>query len=177
MIERPSVTNPIARFEASVGSFEVEVFLDRMPLTAKNFLTLAENGFYNGLHIHRVVRDFMVLFGCPYSRDPADSRVGSGGPPNGNIPDEFLESARISNLAGTLAMANKGTPNSGGSQFFFNLTDSPYLDWFANGPTQHAVFAHVIEGFDVVLAMGAVAVDGGNRPVHPIRVERVVIRR
>lgn len=169
------MTNPIVRFETSAGTFEVEVFRDRMPLTSGNFLTLIGSGFYDGLHFHRVVRGFAVVVGCPYSRDPADPRVGSGGPPSGPIEDEFLQSARISNTVGTLAMANDGKPNSGGSQFFINLDDNTYLDWFADGPTRHSVFGRVITGFSVVRAIGESPVEIANRPVPPVRVDRVSV--
>ena len=83
------MANPTATFETSMGNFEVELYLDQMPITAGNFITLAKNGFYDGLHFHRVIKNFMIQFGCPYSRDPNSGRAGTGGPPSGNIKDEF----------------------------------------------------------------------------------------
>ena len=67
----PNPSNPTATFTVSggiVGSFTCEIFLDKTPLTASNFIDLAQNGFYDGLHFHRVVTDFMNQFGCPHSQ-------------------------------------------------------------------------------------------------------------
>jgi cyclophilin family peptidyl-prolyl cis-trans isomerase len=168
--------NPTAVFETSLGPFEAEIFLDRMPITARNFTDLARSGFYDGLHFHRVIKGFMVQFGCPYSRDPSDPRAGTGGPPHGTIPDEFPEEAKISNEAGTLAMANTGRPNSGGSQFFINTVHNPYLDWFTPGQSRHPVFGRVTAGMDVVRKIESVPTGGGDRPATPVKVERVTVR-
>src|SRR3954462_3032955 len=114
------MANPTAVCETSLGSFTVELFVDKMPITAGNFVDLAKSGFYDGLHFHRVINKFMIQFGCPHSKDPNSSRAGTGGPPHGTIQDEFRDDAKISNEPGTLSMANTGAPNSGGSQFFIN---------------------------------------------------------
>ena len=87
--------NPTALFETSLGSFRVEIFEDKMPITAKNFLDLASSGFYDGLHFHRVIKGFMCQFGCPHSKDPNSPRAGTGGPPHGTIPDEHPENANL----------------------------------------------------------------------------------
>jgi len=167
------VANPVAEFETTLGTFRAEIFLDRMPITAKNFLGLARRGFYDGLHFHRVIRGFMIQFGCPYSRDPNSPRAGTGGPPHGTIPDEFRDDARISNEPGTLAMANTGRPNSGGSQFFINTVHNAYLDWFTPGPSRHPVFGRVIEGMEVVRAIEATPTDANDRPRVPVQVRHV----
>ena len=73
--------NPTAVFETSLGTFRAEIFADRMPLTASNFLDLAQRGFYDGLHVHRVVPKMALVFGCPYSRDAFSPRAGQGFPP------------------------------------------------------------------------------------------------
>lgn len=104
-----------------------------MPITLKNFLDLARSGFNNGLHLHRVIKDFMIQCG-PCDRDPYSPRAGTEGPPLGTIPDEFRHEGRFSNKPGTLAMANTGRPNSGGSQFFSNTVHNASLDWFSLGP-------------------------------------------
>ena len=82
------MANPTATFETSLGNFQVELFLDKMPITAQNFIDLARSGFYDGLHFHRVINGFMIQFGCPHSKDPASRSAGTGGPPHGTIPDE-----------------------------------------------------------------------------------------
>ncbi|MBK6576421.1 MAG: peptidylprolyl isomerase [Sandaracinaceae bacterium] len=145
------MANPVATFETSEGSFKAEIFLAEMPITAQNFISLAESGFYNGLHFHRVIPNFMLQFGCPHSKDPKSSRAGTGGPPHGTIKDEFLETAKFSNEPGTLSMANTGRPNSGGSQFFVNTAHNKYLDWFdRSSDSSHPVFGRVTEGMDIV---------------------------
>ena len=75
--------NPIATFSTTMGDIKCEIYLDQMPITASNFIDLATSGFYNGLHFHRVIPDFMDQFGCPYSKDPKSQRAGTGGPQPG----------------------------------------------------------------------------------------------
>ncbi|VEU44024.1 unnamed protein product [Pseudo-nitzschia multistriata] len=116
----------IATFTTSMGTFKAELYTDRMPITCGNFIDLANSGFYDGLHFHRVIPGFMNQFGCPYSKDPNSSRSGTGGPMqktafkncngesmlrnhDGCIPDEIGDGhPRISNSVGTLSMANTG---------------------------------------------------------------------
>jgi cyclophilin family peptidyl-prolyl cis-trans isomerase len=171
------MANPTARFETSLGSFRVEIFEDKMPITAKNFLDLAASGFYDGLHFHRVIKGFMAQFGCPHSKDPNSSRAGTGGPPHGTIPDEHPEDAKLSNEPGTLSMANTGRPNSGGSQFFLNTAHNAYLDWFSPGQSKHPVFGRVIEGMDVVRKIESTPTGAGDRPVTPVKVSHVTVER
>ena len=64
------MANPIATLETSLGTFKVELYVDKIPITAKNFIDLAKSGFYDGLHFHRVIKGFMIQFGCLYSKDP-----------------------------------------------------------------------------------------------------------
>jgi cyclophilin family peptidyl-prolyl cis-trans isomerase len=146
-----------------------------MPITAGNFIALAKDGFYDGLHFHRVIKNFMIQFGCPHSKDPNSSRCGTGGPPHGTIPDEHLDSAKFSNTPGTLSMANTGRPNSGGSQFFINTATNNYLDWFTSGPSKHPVFGKVTDGMDVVSAIESAKTNAQDRPVTPIKVERITV--
>ncbi len=169
------MSNPIAEFQTSLGTFKAEIYLDKMPITAKNFLDLARKGFYDGLHFHRVIRGFMIQFGCPYSRDPFSPRAGTGGPPHGTIPDEFRDDARLSNEPGTLAMANTGRPNSGGSQFFINTVHTAYLDRFTPGPSRHPVFGRVIAGMEGVHAIEGTPTDASDRPRTPVQVRKVVV--
>jgi peptidylprolyl isomerase len=167
------MANPTATFDTTEGSFEVELFLDQMPITAQNFIDLANSGFYNGLHFHRVIDNFMIQFGCPHSKDPFSPRAGTGGPPHGTIQDEFT--AKLSNEPGTLSMANTGRPNSGGSQFFINTVHNHYLDWFSPGASKHPVFGKVSSGMDVVNKIGSTETAPGDRPAQPIRVNSITI--
>ena len=167
--------NPTAVFETSEGTFKAEIFLAEMPITAGNFLTLAKSGYYDGLHFHRVIPQFMLQFGCPHSKDPNSSRAGTGGPPSGNIKDEFPANAKFSNEPGTLSMANTGRPNSGGSQFFVNTVHNSYLDWFDRStPSKHPVFGKINEGMDVVQAIEALGTRSG-KPSKPVCMNSVTV--
>lgn len=172
-----AMPNPTATFETSLGTFKTELFLDKMPVTAKNFLDLAESGFYDGLHFHRVIKGFMVQFGCPHSKDPSSSRAGTGGPPHGTIPDEHPANAKLSNEPMTLSMANTGRPNSGGSQFFINTVHNAFLDWFTPGQSKHPVFGKVVEGTDIVTKIETTPTDGSDRPRTPVKVIRITVQR
>lgn len=169
------MANPIATLETSLGTIRVELFSDKMPVTANNFIRLAKSGFYDGLHFHRVINGFMLQFGCPHSRDPKSRLAGTGDGPDGCIADEHPLNAKLSNAPGTLSMANTGQPNSGSCQFFINTVDNSYLDWFSPGPSKHPVFGKVIEGMDVVTKIEKTPTDPKDRPVTPVRMERVTI--
>ena len=184
------MVNPKARFETTAGNFEVELYLDTMPITASNFIDLINKGFYNGLHFHRVIKAFMLQFGCPFSKDANSGRAGTGGPQGGsqfevpgrgkitrdaggNIPDELTQ--KFSNEPFTLSMANTGAPNSGGSQIFINTVHNSYLDWFdRSSPSKHPVFGKVVSGQDVIKAIEAVRTNQ-DRPTPPVQVKNVVM--
>lgn len=171
------MANPTAICQTSMGSFTVELYMDKMPITAGNFINLARSGFYDGLHFHRVIKNFMIQFGCPYSKDPASPRAGTGGPPHGTIQDEFPPQHKLSNEPGTLSMANTGRPNSGGSQFFINTVHNSYLDWFdSRTPSKHPVFGRVIAGMDVVNAIGNARTGQGDRPSTPIQMISITVQ-
>ena len=192
----PSTPNPTATVNTTEGAFKCELFVNEMPLTASNFIDLAQTGHYDGLHFHRVIEGFMLQFGCPHSADPDSPRAGTGGPEGatsytnhgdgstvtrdggGNIPDEFRAEGcpQLSNEPLTLSMANTGQPNSGGSQFFVNTVHNAFLDFFnPQTPSQHPVFGKVVEGEDVVYAIGACTTAPGDRPVTPIQVTGITI--
>lgn len=167
------MANPIAVFNTSEGTFKAEIFLAEMPITAKNFIDLAKSGFYDGLHFHRVIPNFMLQFGCPHSKDPDSPRAGTGGPPHGNIQDEHTQ--KISNEPGTLSMANTGRPNSGGSQFFVNTVHNSFLDWFdTQTDSKHPVFGRVNEGMDVVKAIEGFGSKSGKTS-KPLKMNSVTI--
>ena len=167
------MANPIATLETSLGNIKVELFVDQMPITAGNFADLAKSGFYDGLHFHRVINRFMLQFGCPNSKDPSSPRAGTGDSPKGTIKDEHT--AKITNAPGTLSMANTGRPNSGSCQFFINTVDNARLDWFSPGESRHPVFGKVVEGMDVVKKIESTKTDSGDRPVTPVKMNKVTI--
>jgi cyclophilin family peptidyl-prolyl cis-trans isomerase len=170
------MANPTAILETSMGNIKIELFLDKMPITAGNFIKLAKSGFYDGLHFHRVIDSFMLQFGCPHSRDPKSRLAGTGDGPEGTIQDEFPPNAKLSNEPGTLSMANTGSPNSGSCQFFINTVHNPYLDFFTPGESRHPVFGRVIEGMDVVHKIEKTRTDRDDRPLTPVRMNRVVVQ-
>ncbi len=170
------MANPTAVLTTSEGSFTVELFVDKMPGTAGNFVSLAKSGFYDGLHFHRVIDGFMIQFGCPNSRDPSSASAGTGDGPDGCIPDEHPEGAKLSNESGTLSMANTGRPNSGSCQFFINTVHNANLDWFSPGASKHPVFGGVIEGMEVVEAIGSASTGPNDRPSEPIQMVSIQVQ-
>ena len=188
--------NPTAVFETSLGTFRAEIFADRMPLTASNFLDLAQRGFYDGLHVHRVVPKMALVFGCPYSRDAFSPRAGQGFPPPGSrfatwtdgrpvardgrgaIVDEFPMCPRLSNHAGTLAMCNLGERDSCGSQFFVNVAHNLFLDFFDDSsPAAHPVFGRLLDdGLDLAKKIAEEATVGPlDAPATPVEVVAVTV--
>ena len=169
------MANPTATLETSLGTITLELFTDVMPITAGNFIKLAKNGFYDGLHFHRVIKNFMVQFGCPHSKDPSSPRAGTGNSPDGCIQDEHPADGKLSNEPGTLSMANTGAPNSGSCQFFINTVHNSYLDWFTPGQSKHPVFGRVTEGMDVLKAIETTPTGSGDRPKTPVKMIKVTI--
>ncbi len=153
------MANRIARFDTNQGTFRIELFEDRAPVTTKNFIDLIEKGFYDGLVFHRVIDGFMIQGGCP-------SGTGTGGP-GYKIRDEFHPELKHTG-EGILSMANAG-PNTGGSQFFITLAGTPWLDG------KHAVFGKVVDGMEVVRAIGKVSTSRGDRPVQDVVMESVTL--
>jgi peptidylprolyl isomerase len=143
--------------ETTMGNITIQLY-DDMPVTAGNFQKLVEKGFYDGIIFHRVIDGFMIQGGDP-------TGTGMGGP-GYSIPDEFTDHNK--NDRGTIAMANAG-PNTGGSQFFINLVDNNYLD------DKHPVFGKVVEGMDVVDAIGKVPTGAEDRPIEEVKIIRARI--
>ena len=164
--------NPIAVLKTSKGDIGIELFVDKMPVTAGNFLKLAREGFYNDTKFHRVISNFMIQGGDPLSKSDTTERYGTGGPGYA-IADEFVEG--LSNIRGTISMANAG-PNTGGSQFFINLEDNSGLD-FDKEPfeSSHPVFGKVVQGMDVVDDIGHTKTGEGDIPVVPVVVKSIEI--
>jgi cyclophilin family peptidyl-prolyl cis-trans isomerase len=169
------MANPTATCETSLGTFTVELFTDKMPLTAGNFVKLAKSGFYDGLHFHRVIKGFMAQFGCPFSKDPNSPRAGTGNSHDGTIKDEHPPEHKLSNEPGTLSMANTGRPNSGSSQFFINTVHNHYLDWFTPGNSKHPVFGKVTAGMDVLRKIETTPTAAGDRPITPVKMIKITV--
>lgn len=169
--------NPIAVLTTNYGVIELELYTDTMPVTAGNFVSLAEDGFFDNTKFHRVIENFMIQGGDPLSKDDSQVARWGTGDPGYSIADEHVPGELLSNTRGTIAMANSG-PNSGGSQFFINLVDNTFLD-FDKAPltSKHPVFGRVIAGMEVVDAIGGVETQPGDRPVEPVILESVTIRQ
>ena len=145
-----------ATLHTTAGAVTVELFDDDAPKTVENFRKLSEDGFYDGLVFHRVIRDFMIQGGCPEG-------TGTGGP--GYTFEDEINDHKI--VRGALAMANAG-PDTNGSQFFIVTTEAaPWLDG------KHTVFGEVTGGMDVVDSIEATPTAAGDRPVEPQVIERV----
>jgi cyclophilin family peptidyl-prolyl cis-trans isomerase len=171
---RVFMPNPTAKFETTMGNFEAEIFVDEMPTTGGNFVRLAQEGFYDGLHFHRVIEGFMCQFGCPHSKDPNSPRCGTGQSPHGSIADEHPAELRLSNEPGTLSMANAG-PNSGSSQFFINTSHNAFLDYFSPGQSKHPVFGRITSGMDVVEAISKTPTGRNDRPSTPVQMVKISV--
>lgn len=154
-----AATRQVAVFDTSMGVFKVELFDDLAPKTCRNFTDLAKRGYYNGVVFHRIIDGFMIQGGDP-------TGTGRGGP-GYTIPDEFGEGLKHDS-AGILSMANAG-PNTGGSQFFITLAATPWLDG------KHAIFGRVVEGMDIVTAIGKAKTDQSDRPLSEISIRTLTI--
>jgi len=188
--------NPIALIDTSMGKIVGELYYDKVPITAGNFITHSENGFYDGTTFHRVIPSFMVQGGDPLGDGSggyaAEYRSGYGTPDNQNtwvLPDEFHDD--LSNVRGTFSMANKGPPNTAGSQFFINIVDNLYLDFnkyrndfgeliyenveYPQDRSKHAVFGRVIDGMDVVDLISQVERDENDKPLNEVIVYSITI--
>jgi peptidyl-prolyl cis-trans isomerase B (cyclophilin B) len=125
-----------AIIETNKGTIEIELFDEETPNTVKNFVSLIEKGFYDGLTFHRVIDDFVIQGGCP-------NGTGTGGP-GYKIPCE-VQAEKQFHKEGALSMAHAGR-NTGGSQFFIVLSESNTRHLNKN----HTVFGQTVKGFDVV---------------------------
>ena len=157
--------NPIVTIEMENGKKIVaELYPHIAPNTVKNFVTLVNQGFYNGVGFHRVIEGFMIQGGCPNGN-------GMGGP-GYSIKGEFIGNGFTNNLkheAGVLSMARTMAPNSAGSQFFIMHKNSPHLDG------QYAAFGRVIEGMDVVNEIATTATDRADKPKTPQVMKNVTV--
>jgi peptidyl-prolyl cis-trans isomerase B (cyclophilin B) len=154
------------------GTLVVTFFPEQAPQHVRSFLNLAQNGFYNGIAFHRIVRNFMVQTGCPHSKVGAMGQPGTGGP-GYQLPAEFSD---IPHTRGVLSMARGRDANSAGSQFF--IVHGAHAD-FLDG--QYTVFGKVEDGLDVLDEIASVDCDFGpmgerSSPKHRIEIQRIELR-
>ena len=153
------ITDIKITMHTSMGDIAITIFASEVQVTAASFLNLASKGFYDGLIFHRIIKDFMNQGGCP-------EKSGMGGP--GYKFECECKPHLTHSKPGMLSMANAG-PNTNGSQFFLTHVPTQFLDG------RHAVFGEVTEGLDVVLAMGDVQTDGGDRPLEDVVINNITI--
>ncbi len=156
----PQVGETVAKMSTDAGEIWIKLFPKITPKTAENFVGLSERGFYDGLIFHRVIPDFMIQGG-----DPLGTGTGGESIWGGEFVDEF--SAELSNIRGSLAMANRGA-NTNTSQFFVNQNDNIFL----NG--RHTVFGQVISGLSVVDEIVATERDSNDKPLENVEMRIAV---
>jgi peptidyl-prolyl cis-trans isomerase B (cyclophilin B) len=167
MADAQAAKNPVVTLSTSMGDVRIELFSDKAPVTAKNFLDYAGEGFYDGLIFHRVIPGFMIQGGGfdgqmkqKTTKAPIKNEAGNG----------------VKNKLGTIAMARTNVVDSATAQFFINVKDNDFLDHRSESADGYgyAVFGQVVGGMDVVQKIEKVKT--GNRGMHQdVPVDAVVI--
>ena len=159
------MANPIVTVEMENGDImKAELYPEIAPNTVNNFISLVQNGFYDGLIFHRVIRGFMIQGGCP-------DGTGMGGP-GYTIKGEFSQNGFANDLRhteGVLSMARAMHPDSAGSQFFIMHKNSPHLDG------AYAAFGKITEGMDIVNKIAETATDYSDRPLEEQKMKKVTV--
>ena len=154
---------PLVTLETEKGGvIKIELEPENAPNTVKNFIALAEAGFYDSLTFHRVIPDFMIQGGCPEGR-------GTGGP-GYNIRGEFPANGHPNKLRhqrGVISMARANSPDSAGSQFFITVVDTPHLDG------QYAAFGRVIQGMEEVERLVEVPRNQVDKPLEKEAIKKI----
>ena len=162
--------NKVAELHTTAGEIDIRFFPDVAPNHVKNFIDLAEKGFYNGTKFHRIIPEFMVQGGDPNTISGNPATWGTGGSSK-NINAEF---SSVSHKRGIVSMARSQDPNSASSQFFIVVKDSPFLD------RQYTAFGQLIRGDEVLRAIGDTPVTSSNsgeqsKPTSRVGVENIKI--
>jgi len=157
----------VAVIETNMGTIIFRFHPEVAPKTVENFKKIANSGFYNGTHFHRVIPGFMIQGGDPNSKNPDRSTHGMGGP-GYSISAEF---SNLSHKRGVVSMARGNDINSAGSQFFIVVKDTTSLDG------QYTIFGEVTQGMDVVDKIVNVKTDGNDNPIDPVIMQRVYIKQ
>ena len=165
---QPSGDNKVAVIETSEGAIKIELLANEAPKTAQNFKELAEQGRYDGTIFHRVIPGFMIQGGDPKG-DGFGGQTATGRP----LPNEVNPASPYYQggyKRGFVAMANSGgRPETGASQFFI-------MQKFNALPPQYTIFGRVIEGMDTVDKIAAAPIGSGDRPVSPVKMNKVYIQ-
>ncbi len=165
-----SQATPTVEMQTSMGTIVIELDAEKAPLTVKNFLQYANDGFYNGTVFHRVIDGFMIQ-GGGFTKDMGEKPTGA------QIPNEAKNG--LKNQRGAIAMARRAEPHSATAQFFINHKDNEALDYPSRDGWGYAVFGKVTQGLDVVDKIAKVRT--GNRgmfqdvPVEPVVIQSVKV--
>ncbi|WP_010296047.1 peptidylprolyl isomerase [Clostridium senegalense] len=158
--------NPIAKIELEDGSvIKAELYPDLAPNTVRNFISLANSNFYDGLIFHRVIKGFMIQGGDPQG----DGTGGPGYTIKGEFKENGFEQNVLKHEKGVLSMARAQDPDSAGSQFFIMHDTAPHLD------DQYAAFGKVVEGLEVVDKIANVETDKNDKPVKEIKIKKITV--
>lgn len=157
--------NPMVEMKTNQGEIVVELYADKAPKSAENFIQYVKDGHYDGTIFHRVIDGFMIQGG---GFDAAMNQK------NTRAPIENEAKNGLKNLPGTLAMARTADPHSASAQFFINLVPNTSLDYPSRDGWGYAVFGKVVKGMDVVEKIGKLPT--ANRGFHQnVPVEPVVV--
>jgi peptidyl-prolyl cis-trans isomerase B (cyclophilin B) len=156
----------VAEIHTSAGEIDIRFFPDVAPSHVKNFIDLAQKGFYNGTKFHRVIPGFMIQGGDPNTKSAVTSTWGTGGSGT-NVKAEF---SKVKHKRGIVSMARAQDPNSASSQFFIMVADYPSLDG------QYSVFGQVTKGMEIADKIVNAPRGANDRPNNPTAIERIVIR-
>ena len=158
--------NKVAELHTTAGEIDIRFFPDVAPNHVKNFIDLAQKGFYDGTKFHRVIPGFMIQGGDPNTKSGDPNTWGTGGADT-NVKAEFNT---VSHKRGIVSMARAQHPDSASSQFFIVVADSPFLD------RQYSVFGQVTKGMDVADKIVSAPRGANDRPNDPTTITKVVIR-
>jgi len=154
-----------ATIKTNHGDISFRLLPDIAPETVRNFTSLANSKFYDGVLFHRVIPGFMIQGGDPNTKEQDKSRWGTGGP-GYTIKAEFNSK---SHLRGTVSMARAADPDSAGSQFFIVTTDSTFLDG------QYTAFGEVTAGMEAADAIVNLQRDGADRPLQDAKIISITV--
>ncbi len=168
MPETQQQERTVVIMKTTLGDITIELFNDLSPVTVKNFITLTQEDFYDGILFHRVIPDFMIQGGDPLTKEqPKNWALHGTGGPGYSFQDEFNDEPLV---RGSIAMANAG-PNTNGSQFF--IVTAPATPWLDG---RHTNFGRVVDGMDIVDALERVERNERDHPLTDVAIIDISIQ-
>jgi len=156
----------VADVKTTAGDITIAFFPNKAPNHVKNFIDLAQSGFYNGTKFHRVIPGFMIQGGDPNTKTADTSTWGTGGSGK-NVRAEFND---VAHVRGVVSMARSNDPNSASSQFFICVADARFLD------KQYTAFGKVLKGMDVADKIVSAPRGANDRPNNPVAITSITVR-